>query len=93
MDVFSLEDDDCNDLFITQSSNSDESAEKVSNNVQILGKDTDFSSPLCSIVSGSKPAEAQYSDISDEEDFQIPSSQMNNMTTRYVFNVIDVKIL
>lgn len=73
-EVFSLE-DDYGDLFITQS-------DKIVNNNGvgshsdggILPDPMDFSSPSVSLVS-SESQSAQYSDISDDEIFDIPSSQ------------------
>ena len=68
MDLFSLEDDDGNDLFITQSSNSSNG----NNSNSVIGDGSDFSSPCVSLVS--KNAAPQYEDISDD-DFEIPCSQ------------------
>ena len=95
MDVFSLEDDDCNDLFITQSSNEDINDCNVGCNLQILGKEDDFSAPLSSIVSGSTGNPTVYSDISDDNDFQIPSSQATEAIDRcvnYYFSYLDLMI-
>ena len=70
MDQFSLEDDEYNSIFITQTPK----AQKVDEyNVGILPNGNDFGSPLVGLVSGSV---AQYSDISEDE-FEIPSSQLN----------------
>ena len=65
MDVFSLEEDDGNELFLTQSSNSDK---QVNPNFGILGDSSDFSSPCVSLV---RPV---YEDISEDE-FEFPSTQ------------------
>ena len=46
MDVFSLEEDDYGDMFITQSSNNTSEVESSGNNLEILGDGSDFSS-LC----------------------------------------------
>ena len=73
MDVFSLEDDDGNELFITQSSNDD----NATNGLSIIGDGNDFLSPCVSILDKSKGVSDQqhYEDISDD-DFEIPSSQV-----------------
>ena len=85
MDVFSLEDDDYDSLFITQldtnnngKDNTGVFGESVSG---VLGDGTNFLSPRVSIVSQSASVPAQYSDISDD-DFNIPSSQPVHMDTR-----------
>ena len=70
MDVFSLEDEEYEHLFITQSSdNSEKNA--------ILEDPNDFSSPCVSLVPQRANIEARYSDISDDE-FDIPSSQISD---------------
>ena len=79
-EVFSLE-DDYGDLFITQSDNilnvdSSQNDEKEEES-GILSDPFDFSSPCVSLVSNEK--EPQYSDISDAEDFDIPSSQKHGL--------------
>ena len=74
MEVFSLEEDDCNELFITQSCSGDNNSVNSSVNdgfSGVLGDPMDFASPCSSLVN------AHYSDISDD-DFEIPSSQMAN---------------
>ena len=78
MDVFSLEDDDVSGLFLTQSS--DKSVSQVNDSV-ILKDPFDFSSPCVSLVSQPKPNDVLYSDISDSEDFNIPSSQIQQEVT------------
>ena len=79
--MFSLEDDDYGDMFITQTprnvENSDVNLDNSSDDVLLLGVEAnDFSSQCTSIV---KPLrDPQYSDISDTDDladFDIPSSQ------------------
>ena len=72
--MMSLEDDDYNELFITQTPSSDDTEQKS----PILGDRFDFGVPLVSLVSKSQNTyqEQHYSDISDDEDFQVPSSQM-----------------
>ena len=73
MNVCSLEDDDYEGLFITQSDNSSSGS---SNNLSILGDGTDISSPCVSLIPPKQKAdECHYSDISDD-DFEIPSSQI-----------------
>ena len=65
MDPFSLEDEDCNELFITQ-----EPSQKGGNDNFILGDGHDFVSPMWSLL------DLKYSDISEDE-FELPSSQLN----------------
>ena len=72
MDVFSLEEDDCSQMFITQSS------PKRAGNETVLGDPLDFASPCVSLVGAEHAQGAQYSDISDEEFVQIPCSQPRN---------------
>ena len=72
MEFVSLEDEG-NELFITQESV--ENSQKNPRSVGILPDPNDFTSPVSSIIPrGNQP---YYSDISDEEDFQIPCSQKN----------------
>ena len=73
MEVYSLEDEDCNDLFITQQSPSDKS-DKISGEMsanKVLNDPMDFQSPCVSLVGNSQI----YSDISDDEFVDIPLSQ------------------
>ena len=63
MDTFSLE-DDCDELFITQSSSSDSQLSKSTDN----GVENEFRKPLVSLL------DSKYSDIFDD-DFEIPCSQ------------------
>ena len=71
--AFSLEEDDCHQLFITQEckeSIGDEVFDDNYEDTSILGIDgNDFSSPNVSVVHG---LSAVYSDISDSEDFEKP---------------------
>ena len=89
MDVFSLEEDECSQMFITQ--NSPKQVQNDGNN-SILGDGLDFSSPLASIVKQVPRNEAQYSDISDNDFDQIRCSQQQNFAavdnTRLVFNTV-----
>ena len=81
MDNFSLEDNDSQSLFITQSSNSD-----ISN--IITGDPSDFSSPCVSLLSQREGDDnAHYSDISDD-DFEIPSSQIPTNSSRSVLKLL-----
>ena len=82
MEVFSLE-DDYGDMFITQSGGINTGDDNSSNNsVQVLPYPMDFSSPCVSLTSSNNVP--QYSDISDDEDFQIPPSQMQIEATENV---------
>ena len=58
--MFSLEDEEINDLFITQESKSD----KIKNNSIICPDAFDFKAPLVSLI---LPTTPHYSDISDDE--------------------------
>ena len=81
MDLFSLEDEDYQGMFITQSS-SNESNTSV--NSGIISDASDFSSPCVSLVSQNTTSAPAYSDISDEGDLVIPSSQVPESNKRYV---------
>ena len=81
MEVFSLEEDDGNELFITQESKIDR-INRESNDKGIIGDPEDFSTPCVSLVSQGKHDTPAYSDISDSEDFQIPSSQIDYSSVR-----------
>ena len=72
MDVFSLEDEDYSQMFITQSS---PKRQKVGENLQILGDRSDFSKPLVSLVGAQNADKPQYSDISDDNFLDFPMSQ------------------
>ena len=69
MEVFSLEEDEGNDLFITQESQND-SATSVGS---ILGDGLNFSTPCFSLL------DSKYSDISEDE-FEIPCSQKRSFS-------------
>ena len=75
MKLFSLEEDDCNDLFITQESCND----SVECKEKFLGGDPMDFGYLRSLISSEG---AQYSDISDDEFMDIPSSQKANTLER-----------
>ena len=62
MDVFSLEEDDCSELFITQSDKSDMDVMGP-----VLGDPHNFSSPLVTLTPGEHDTKPQYSDISEDE--------------------------
>ena len=79
MEVFSLE-DEYEGLFLTQSGSSVEK-EKVGNS-PICGNPMDFQSPCVSLRNLSAGENPVYSDISDAEDFDIPSSQVSEQEIR-----------
>lgn len=81
MDLFSLEDEDYQGMFITQSS-SNESNTSV--NSGIISDSSDFLSPCVSLISQNTTPAPVYPDISDEDDFVIPSSQVQESANRYV---------
>ena len=71
MDVFSLEEDDGDEIFITQSSQQSSQVDEVENvvkNSPILGDASDLRKSLVSLL------DSKYSDICDD-DFEIPCSQ------------------
>ena len=75
MDTFSLEDDDANELFITQTPS------KNNDGVQLIGNladPMDFSMPCQSLIPASVPKRIDFSDISDNEIFEIPCSQKSD---------------
>ena len=75
MDTFSLEDDDANELFITQTPS------KNNNGVELIGNladPMDFSTPCQSLIPAGVPKRMEFSDISDDEIFDIPCSQRND---------------
>ena len=77
MDVFSLEEDDGNDMFITLTLRDDQNR----NFSSILGDPMDFSSPCVSLVNRETP---HYLDISDDEFCLFPSFQVNaDITANY----------
>ena len=77
MEYFSLEEEDGHDLFLTQNSSSQGIVAENSGNSSILGDPNDFASPCVSIIGNKKSVQGQYSDISDDEFMDIPSSQPN----------------
>ena len=79
IDVFSLEEDDYNGLFITQSDNS---VRNVAESNKIPLDRSDFSSPCISIVLQQSMDRPVYEDISDVNDLEISSSQMDKNDER-----------
>ena len=76
MDIFSLEEDDCDNLFITRSSNSNGNSQNLDvgvTNSPVLGDTTDFQRPCFSLL------DSKYSDISEDE-FDIPCSQKRSIS-------------
>ena len=71
MEVFSLEDDDCNELFITQESKDYSQNEEVkmeSGYESFLGLDPfDFQSPCKSVICNKSTYAPHCSDLSDEK--------------------------
>ena len=87
MDMFSLEDEDVGDMFITQTP----WAEKDNCETRgILGEPTDFHSPCVSLLSMDKNV---YLDISDDESFQIPSSQVNYQGENHVMRFVLIRFI
>ena len=76
MELFSLEDDECNELFITQKDSSISEA-KIDQNGQIFGDPMDFSLPMVTLTPHGECSQTQYSDISDDDFDMIPSSQVS----------------
>ena len=72
MDTFNLEDDDANELFITQTSSNNNDGMKL---IGSLADPMDFSSPCQSLLPASASKRVDFSDISDDEIFDIPCSQ------------------
>lgn len=72
MDTFSLEDDDARELFITQTPSGEKDGSKL---VGLLGDPMDFSTPCSSVLKRDGNKSMEYSDISDDEIFDIPCSQ------------------
>ena len=93
MDVFSLEDEDYSQMFITQSS---PKRVDLVDSSPILGDGNDFSSPLVSLVPKRNEELPQYSDISDDDFIDLPSSQIvkNSPASsgRYVFIVDEIDL-
>ena len=78
MELFSLEEDECPELFITQ--NSSENMNQ-SGNKSVIGDEMDFQSPCVSLVNVSQRIQNQYSDISDDDFDPFPSSQKHENST------------
>ena len=82
MDTFSLEDDDCHELFITQSSNSNVTVSdvlaEVNNNVGLAGESEE---KLNDDVNASGIIQPIYEDISDS-DFDMPPSPVFGKSQR-----------
>ena len=71
MDIYSLEDDEGNDMFLTQEFHGRNNSQSSG----ILRNPLDFQSPCVSILGNNK---GEYSDISDDDFMKIPSSQMSH---------------
>ena len=82
MEVFFLEEEDSNEMFLTQVSQEDKNCD---DNRSIFGDGMDFQSPCVSLRRDANfnLMSSQYDDISDE-DFEIPSSQEIVTNDRYV---------
>ena len=87
METFSLEDEDYGDLFITQSTNDDIDKESECES-GILGDPLNFVSPCASVVNTVNVNTNAYSDISDDDDFQFPLSQVRNEARRYIISCL-----
>ena len=72
MELFSLEDDDAKELFITQTPSVHSDGIGLAG---VIGDGTDFVSPCVSLIDCKENSETHYSDISDDEIFDIPCSQ------------------
>ena len=81
MHVFPLEDDDCHELFITQSHEKNVIEPEKAN---ILPDRNDFRAPLVSLVSQANSDQPMYEDISYNDTFKIPSSQQQKREGRCV---------
>ena len=83
MELFSLEDEECSQLFITQESKSSVSSNIGENDGKIMDSMTNFLGMLpYDFTSRTKSLlikDSVYSDISDAEDFKIPSSQQSKI--------------
>ena len=73
MDICSVEDEDCSELFTTQNSKGIVSDSLDSG--PILGDGSNFRAPLISLTPNFNVGGDHYEDIS-EDDFDIPSSQV-----------------
>ena len=72
MDTFSLENDDAKELFITQTPSKEKDGSEL---IGLLGDPMDFSTPCRSIVGERVNINVDYSNISDDDFFEIPWSQ------------------
>ena len=73
MEVFSLEEKTYDGMFLTQTPRIQQG---TSQNNSILGVSSDFQLPCRSLLANPNFHIGEYSDISDAEDFDIPSSPM-----------------
>ena len=93
MDVFSLEDEDYSQMFFTQSS---PKRVDLVDSSPILGDGNDFASPLVLLVPKRNEELPEYSDISDDDFMDLPSSQVvqNSPASsgRYVFIVVSMDL-
>ena len=82
IELFSLEDDDANELFITQTPKenllSHLELSQNRNDSGIFGVEGDFQSPLVSVVKQANSTQFVYEDISDDENvFEKPTEPPN----------------
>ena len=83
MEVYSLEDDGFSGLFLTQESHESVSISDNRNHGGIIGDPMDFTSPCVGLTGRNNGSTAGvYEDISDDDDFNIPSSQVPASSTR-----------
>ena len=75
MDVFSLEEDDARELFITQTPKENDGNDLEEDNFQFGINKSDFASPCVSVVDAVKSN--QYSDISEDDDEVFHQNQPN----------------
>ena len=83
MEIYSLEEDDGHELFLTQNSaTKDINGRKTA----ILGDGMDFQSPCALLIHAAdfNIVGSQYKDISDD-DFEIPSSQVSRHEERLAY--------
>ena len=86
MDLFSLEDDDCSQLFITQEPKQNIENMDINDGMFLGIAKTDFSSPCASLVS----KDSIYSDISNAEDVSNWSQTNNIGYVRLLTNIFIV---
>ena len=95
MEICSLEDDDYEGLFITQSDKSLNNS-GITGNSSILGDPMDFSSPLVTLTPRGENKMPEYSDISDDELDPFPCSQNYQSSPghsqRFVITVCKLKM-